>query len=44
VLPPDHWLSGRDWRNSLVCADRAEEYIFTMLEGLSRAAVEVATA
>jgi hypothetical protein len=43
ILPRDHWLSGRDWRNwerqraldcSLVRAGRVEEYIFAMLERL----------
>jgi hypothetical protein len=55
VLPRDHCLSGRDWKNrarqraldsSLIRAGRAEEYIFDMLErleGRPKPAVEVAT-
>jgi hypothetical protein len=56
ILPRDHWLSGRDWRNrerqraldrTLVRSGRYEWILFNMLErleGRQEPAAEVATA
>ena len=55
VLPRDHWLSGRDWRNrqrqhaldrTLMNSGRASDFLFDMLEALegNRKTVSAATA
>jgi len=53
ILPHDHWLSGRDWRNrerqraldrTLIRAGRMEEALFELLERLEGRQVPAAAA